>query len=267
MTFYFLYKTTNLINGKIYFGVHTTDNIDDGYLGSGTQLGRAIIKYGKENFQREIIEFFNSIEEAYECEAQTVTKDFVKEITNYNIKPGGIGGFFHINSLTKSERPNVIKIQEMKEADKITWGGQSHFSEETRIKMKTQALENLRKNNEIGVWNLMSEEKIKECKANLSKKMSGSDNPKYGTTFYIDKDFKGKTPSISILNKIHRFKIGQQPENWIRMDEWRDLQKNKSKAAYGRHWYNDGDINFYLYPNDEKCVNLKKGRLMKKRLD
>lgn len=264
MTFYFLYKTTNLINGKIYFGVHTTANINDGYLGSGTQLIRAITKYGKENFHREIIAFFNSIEEAYECESQVVTKEFVKEDTNYNIKPGGIGGFFHINSLVKSERPNVIKIQEMKEANEITWGGQSHYSQEAKTKMKAQALENLRKNNEVGIWNLMSEEKANERKAKLVKEMTGRNNPKYGTTFYIDKDYKGILPNITILNKLHRFKLGEQPENWISLNEWRDLKKNKKNSAYGRHWYNNGEINFYLYPDDEKCINLKKGRLVKK---
>lgn len=32
--YYFIYKTTNLINGKYYIGQHRTECIDDGYLGS-----------------------------------------------------------------------------------------------------------------------------------------------------------------------------------------------------------------------------------------
>lgn len=36
--YYFIYKTTNLINSKIYIGQRSTNKIDDGYLGSGVIL-------------------------------------------------------------------------------------------------------------------------------------------------------------------------------------------------------------------------------------
>lgn len=44
-----IYKTTNLINGKIYIGQHYT-SADDGYLGSGKILNLAIDKYGIESY-------------------------------------------------------------------------------------------------------------------------------------------------------------------------------------------------------------------------
>lgn len=53
-----IYKTTNLVNGKIYVGQHYT-SADDGYLGSGNILIQSIKKYGKENFIREILEHCN----------------------------------------------------------------------------------------------------------------------------------------------------------------------------------------------------------------
>lgn len=45
---YTIYKTTNKIDGKIYIGKHETQDLKDGYLGSGTHLKRAIKKYGEE---------------------------------------------------------------------------------------------------------------------------------------------------------------------------------------------------------------------------
>src|ERR1035437_9128301 len=60
--FHFIYKTTCLVNGKYYIGMHSTDNLEDGYMGSGTRVCRSIKKYGRENFKIEIIEFLSDRE-------------------------------------------------------------------------------------------------------------------------------------------------------------------------------------------------------------
>lgn len=71
---YLVYKITNLVNGKIYIGKHETDNLDDGYLGSGKLLKRAIEKYGEENFQREILFECSSKAEMDAREAELVNE-------------------------------------------------------------------------------------------------------------------------------------------------------------------------------------------------
>ena len=96
--FYILYQTTNKINGKFYIGVHQTSDINDGYLGSGSLLKAAIVKYGIENFQREILHIFKTKKEAYQKEKELVTGELVKNKKCYNIKEGGRGGFDHIRA-------------------------------------------------------------------------------------------------------------------------------------------------------------------------
>lgn len=88
--FYLVYKITNLINGKFYIGAHKTKNKDDGYMGSGVLITRAIEKYGIENFKKEILFECSSIDEMYKKEYECVILD---ERLSYNMIPGGWGGF------------------------------------------------------------------------------------------------------------------------------------------------------------------------------
>lgn len=91
-TYNYCYKITNILNNKIYIGVHRTDNINDNYMGSGKLIKRAISKYGIENFKKVIIKFFDTYKEALEYEKSIVTLQFIEEESTYNLKEGGFGG-------------------------------------------------------------------------------------------------------------------------------------------------------------------------------
>lgn len=90
--FYILYKTTNIVNGYIYIGVHTAETLEDKYLGSGVELAKAIIEYGRENFKREILELLDNIDNLYKRENEIVNIDFVKREDTYNKVIGGLKG-------------------------------------------------------------------------------------------------------------------------------------------------------------------------------
>ena len=88
----YFYKITNNINNHFYYGVHSTDNLNDGYMGSGKRLHYAYKKYGIENFTKEILKFFNTAKDAYEYESEIVSETLIKDPNCYNISHGGFGG-------------------------------------------------------------------------------------------------------------------------------------------------------------------------------
>lgn len=90
MRYHYLYKTTNLVNQKFYIGVHSTNNLDDGYLGSGNQILRAIEKYGDKSFSKKILKFCNSREELAQLERQVVNEKLLLRDDVYNIRLGGL---------------------------------------------------------------------------------------------------------------------------------------------------------------------------------
>lgn len=87
--YHYFYRITNLINGHFYYGIHSTNNLEDGYMGSGHRLKEAVKMYGKENFVKEILKYFETRESASVYEESVVTEELVHSSNCYNIKIGG----------------------------------------------------------------------------------------------------------------------------------------------------------------------------------
>jgi hypothetical protein len=116
-TIHYLYKTTCLITDKYYIGMHSTSNLEDGYMGSGKRLRYSIRKYGKENHVKEILEFFDSRESLVEAEKHLVTKDLISQENCINLKEGGTGGFS-----SDEHRKKFFETTNVKNShDRIKW--------------------------------------------------------------------------------------------------------------------------------------------------
>lgn len=87
--YFYLYKITNNITGEYYYGVHETFKLDDGYFGSGATLKENIKQYGRENFVKEILEFFPNRKELMNEEKRIVNKELLKDPKCLNIILGG----------------------------------------------------------------------------------------------------------------------------------------------------------------------------------
>lgn len=86
-----IYKTTNLINGKVYIGKDKHNNPK--YLGSGKHLREAIKKYGVSNFVKEVLEECTDMDIWLEREKYWISfYNSVDMSIGYNITYGGEGG-------------------------------------------------------------------------------------------------------------------------------------------------------------------------------
>lgn len=91
--YYIIYKTTNLINNKIYIGIHKQEDLSfDGYYGSGLLLNRSIQKHGLVNFTRETLFVFDNLTDARLKEKEIVDLEFCQRKDTYNVSIGGTGG-------------------------------------------------------------------------------------------------------------------------------------------------------------------------------
>lgn len=126
--YHYFYKITNNINGHYYYGVHNTNNLDDGYMGSGIVLHKAFEKYGIENFTKEIIKMFDTMHDAYKYEEKIVNEDLIKNKECYNAALGGRGGHTYEDYVTiKDKEGNVkcLRYDEISDEDIIIYDGYS----------------------------------------------------------------------------------------------------------------------------------------------
>jgi len=90
--FHIIYKTTCLITKKFYIGMHSTDNLEDGYKGSGKHLWLSINKHGIDNHVTETLERLPNRKALANREKEIVNEKFLQDPQCMNLAVGGEGG-------------------------------------------------------------------------------------------------------------------------------------------------------------------------------
>jgi len=209
--FYYLYQITNIVNNKIYVGVHKTEDMNDGYMGSGKVIKQAIEKYGIDNFRKNILETFEDSKSMYAREKEIVTNDFIMREDVYNLRRGGFGGFDFINSnpelfLTEKRLNSLMSQQEALKHWKIKYNNDENFRKKTQETLE-KATEIRKKNNPNGTWY------GKKHKNETRKKMSESHVGKH------EGNKNSQFNTMWITNGIENKKISKCdniPYGWIK---------------------------------------------------
>lgn len=182
--YHFIYKTTNLLSGRYYIGMHSTDNLEDGYLGSGRRLKYSINKYGKDNFKREILEFCENREELKQREFKIIDLNELSKKECINLVVGGQGGFISLEGTKKGgKKGGSVHAKRLKED--VDYYNRC-------VKIATNNLLDANKRNNYIVQSFKGKKHSDDTKQKMRKpKNVGDNNPSYGT-YWITKDGDNK---------------------------------------------------------------------------
>jgi len=190
MPYHFIYKTTNKQTGKFYVGMHTTRNLDDGYLGSGKILKRSIKKYGIEKHHFEILEFFETRELLVEREKQILTEEFISDPLCMNIRLGGEGGGgWTSEQQRENSRKSNQRQQTLKEECPDWWNTRNKRIGKSISKQHKDSLRDMSPLCTFSGKN-HSEETRKKISETRKGTIMGSDNPSYGKKWYYSEKLR-----------------------------------------------------------------------------
>ena len=103
--YHYIYKIVRN-DGYYYIGMHSTDDLDDGYFGSGQRLWFSIKRHGIENHSKHIIEFCNDRSSLRIREKELVNIDLLKDHYCMNLCEGGQG--WNSESVSKAAKNSNI---------------------------------------------------------------------------------------------------------------------------------------------------------------
>lgn len=138
--FYYTYKITLLkgnLAGHYYFGQHRTNNLNDGYTGSGRIIRDYFKKYEKiehQTYIKEILAFYNNADELNEAEDNLIGDKWKNDELCLNLTRGGVRENFVVNEDTKLKISQSVKkyFEELDDLTPFQKFKGKHHSEETK---------------------------------------------------------------------------------------------------------------------------------------
>ena len=97
--YHYIYKITRIFDDKFYIGMHSTDNLEDGYFGSGKLLWHSINKHGKDKHRKEILEYLPDRKSLSAKEKEIVNIELLEDKRCMNLIVGGEGNLSHVRKL------------------------------------------------------------------------------------------------------------------------------------------------------------------------
>lgn len=216
----YIYKTTNLINGKNYIGQHKANKLDKNYFGSGVIIAKALEKYGAENFKVELIEKCNDKDELNAKEIYWIKYyNAVTDNNYYNIARGG--------HYWGKPRPFGYKFSEEAKLKISRKNKGRKLSEETKKKISAS-----RKGKGLG--RVLPEEVRKSIGIKISESLTGRKLSEEHKRHISEGNYKRYEKNSSPLKGR---KLSEEHKNKI--------SSSRSKSNLGRKWMtNDKENKF-----------------------
>ncbi len=229
--YHYIYKITRIDDsGRYYIGMHSTDDLDDNYFGSGSLLSRSIKKHGKDKQEKVILEFLPSREALKLREKELVNEELLGDKRCMNLRLGGDGGWHHINNLPPSQRKNLKSLKNKISSGELAVGGTRNWTAETWQKCSDR----FRQNNIDGLTSGWKH--TDEAKGKIGKSQGG------GQVFVC-------------LKTGQRLRSKSRPDGWASVAE---INEDKKKSSV--RWFNDGTKNYLIDPINKK-EEMVRGRL------
>jgi group I intron endonuclease len=239
---FYIYKTTNLLNKKIYVGQSKYD--DPTYFGSGIFIKKALEKYGIQNFYKEILEKCDSQTKANEREKFWIKKlESKKREIGYNIADGG-----------SSFIMNDEIAQKISETLSGKYTGENSFR--AGIKLTDEHKKSISKANSGKIVSTDTRKKISESRKGIvfseesKKKMSISHSSKKLTTEH----------KINISKSLEGRKHTEETKNLLKDKNLNKTQKN-SVIVYATSLFSGENIIFNNLSQASRYFNCTRQRI------